>query len=539
MDVKGHNAEAERQTSEMANGPGHQNDIDPEKVDSNSISDTSSHLAGNLAALTDPDQKRTIEQNAFLRKLQRAAEWLSRFNIESIGIAPLRKEQRIVRQWWSPGLLWFSANVNVLTFSGGTLAPSLGLGMVASQITILLFSAVLSIPAAYFSCFGPQLGMRQMVQARYSWGYFPTCIACLLNAAGMIGFTTLNNILGGQTLSAVPKDDTLSATVGIVIIAVVSLLVSFSGIRILHLFERWLWLPVLICFCILIGLAGTGPEGLHIPTNDAPLEARAVLGMGAVVAGYLVAWAPLGSDVTHYISPDVPSYKIFIAVFLGFFLSTAPIMMLGAAFAISAKDIPSWESALQVSNGALYDVILTGPGGVGNFGRFLLVILALSAIGNIAATLYSFGLTLQTLLPLLGYVPRFIWPVLATAIVLPLAIVGADHFYTTLSNFSAVLGYWASLFVAVVLVEHVVIRKRKFELYDTSVWNDYRKLPLGVAALVSAILSLGLVIPSMDQVWFSGPIAKKSGDLGFELGFVICCIIYIPLRLLEKHLTGH
>lgn len=121
----------------------------------------------------------------------------------------------------------------MLTFSGGTVAPLLGLGMVASQISILLFSLALSLPAAYFSTFGPKLGMRQMVQSRYSWGYFPACIACLLNALGMIGYLILNTILGGQTLSAVPKNDNLSNTVGIVIIAIVSLMVSFCGIKIL------------------------------------------------------------------------------------------------------------------------------------------------------------------------------------------------------------------------------------------------------------------------------------------------------------------
>lgn len=36
------------------------------------------------------------------------------------------------------------------------------------------------------------------------------------------------------------------------------------------------------------------------------------------------------------------------------------------------------------------------------------------------------------------------------------------------------------------------------------------------------------------QVWFVGPIAKKSGDLGFETGFVVCFLLYVPLRLLEK-----
>lgn len=423
----------------------------------------------------------------------------------------------------------------MLTFSGGTVAPILGLGMVASLVTIFLFSFFLSLPAAYFSTFGPQLGMRQMVQSRYSWGYFPACLACLLNALGMIGFLILNTILGGQTLSAVPKGDNLSNTVGIVIIAVVSLCVSFCGIKMLHWFERYVWIPVLVCFIVLIGIAGTGEQGLHIPSNGPPLSAKSVLGMGAIVAGYLVSWSPLASDVTHYLSPQVSLRKVFLATFLGFFLSTAPIMMLGAAFAVSASDNAAWSSALTTSNGALFSLILAGPGGSGNFGRFLTTLLALSAIGNIAATLYSFGLNLQTLLPFLAYVPRFIWPALATAVSLPLAIVGANHFYSTLSNFTAILGYWASLFVAVVLMEHLVIRRRRFERYDALAWNDWRKLPPGMAALTSAILSLGLIIPSMDQVWFSGPIARSSGDLGFELGFVICALLYIPLRLLERH----
>lgn len=466
-----------------------------------------------LAALTDPDQKRRVESSPFLRRLHRIAVRLSRYSIEGVGIQPLAPHQRTATQWWSPGLIWFSANVNVLSFSGGTLAPQLGIGMVTSQVSILLFSALLSLPAAYFSTFGPKLGMRQMVQSRYSWGYFPACLACLLNCIGMIGFMVLNSILGGQTLSAVPKDDSLSSTVGIVIIAVISLLVSFSGIKILHLFERWFWAPVLVCFVVLIGIAGTGPQGLHIPADDPAPNARGILGMGAVVAGYLVSWSSLASDVTHYMRPDTSPYKIFWAVFLGLFLSTAPFMMLGAAFAVSSTDNPAWSSALETSNGALFDVILSGPGGAGNFGRFLTTLLALSAIGNIAATLYSFGISLQTLLPFFNYVPRFIWPVVAVAITLPLAIVGADHFYVTLSNFVYVLGYWASLFVAIVLMEHVVIRRRDFSRYDATAWSDWRRLPPGVAALAAAILSLGLVIPSMDQAWFSGPIAKKSGDL--------------------------
>jgi len=30
-----------------------------------------------------------------------------------------------------------------------------------------------------------------------------------------------------------------------------------------------------------------------------------------------------------------------------------------------------------------------------------------------------------------------------------------------------------------------------------------------------------------------GPIAKKTGDIGFELAFVVAGLVYVPLRLLE------
>lgn len=143
-----------------------------------------------------------------------------------------------------------------------------------------------------------------------------------------------------------------------------------------------------------------------------------------------------------------------------------------------------------------------------------------------------------TMLPFLTPFPRFIWPILATAIVLPLSIVGASHFYTTLSNFTAVIGYVSSMFVGVILADHLIIRRGDFSTYDRAIWNDWRRLPPGAAALLSAVLSVGLLVPCIDQVWFLGPIAEKTGDLGFEVTFVICFLVYPPLRLVEKRIFG-
>jgi purine-cytosine permease-like protein len=92
--------------------------------------------------------------------------------------------------------------------------------------------------------------------------------------------------------------------------------------------------------------------------------------------------------------------------------------------------------------------------------------------------------------------------------------------------------------VSALCVEHLYFRKGDFALYDIGSWNVPSQLPLGAAALVASGLSFGLVIPSMDQVWFTGPIARKIGDIGFEVAFIVTALTYIPLRHLEKRWRG-
>jgi len=77
--------------------------------------------------------------------------------------------------------------------------------------------------------------MRQMIVARYSFGYYGSIIPTLLNLITFMGFLILNLILGGETLAAVSGPDGLSWSVGIAIVAVLALLVSF--------FYAWIRLP--------------------------------------------------------------------------------------------------------------------------------------------------------------------------------------------------------------------------------------------------------------------------------------------------------
>ena len=88
------------------------------------------------------------------------------------------------------------------------------------------------------------------------------------------------------------------------------------------------------------------------------------------------------------------------------------------------------------------------------------------------------------------------------------------------------------------MVEHFHFRKGDFALYDLDSWNVPSKLPLGAAALTASALSFALVIPSMDQVWYRGPIARTTGDIGIEMALAVTALLYVPLRHLERRWKG-
>ena len=84
-----------------------------------------------------------------------------------------------------------------------------------------------------------------------------------------------------------------------------------------------------------------------------------------------------------------------------------------------------------------------------------------------------------------------------------------------------------------------MIRHNNPAEYDLDDWDAPRRLPSGIAALAAGVTSFGLVIPCMSQVWFTGPIAKTTGDIGFEVAFGVSAVLYLPFRLLEIRILGH
>lgn len=210
-------------------------------------------------------------------------------------------------------------------------------------------------------------------------------------------------------------------------------------------------------------------------------------------------------------------------------------MTLGAAIGGAISNVPAWEHGYETTSvGGVLAAMLEPAGG---FGRFVVVVLSLTVLGNMAGTMYSVTLNCQLLVPALTRVPRYVFSVLVTAVVIPVSIRAAADFFLNLQYFIALIAYWTAAFVAVLVTEHVVFRRRRYDAYEHCAWNDAALLPWGVAALAASVLSFALVIPSIAEVWFTGPIARKTGDLGFELAFVTTGVLYIPFRGLEKRFS--
>ncbi|EIW55543.1 uncharacterized protein TRAVEDRAFT_50029 [Trametes versicolor FP-101664 SS1] len=427
------------------------------------------------------------------------SEYLAHWGIETNGIDPILPEDRTDTKLYQMFFVWFSANMNVLGFGTGSSGPAFfGLGLRDSFVILGIVDLISCVIPAYFAVFGPKLGMRSMVLARYSWGYFGSIIPGAFTVFSMQGFLILNCIIGGQTLASVSSH--LDDTLGIIIIGVLSLIVTFFGYRVIHWYETVAWIPSVITFVVILGLGGK-----HL--TQAPCDK-------------LVHYDPRLWRVSHEQSLKLTSH------------------LLGAAFAAAAPGVPSWEAGFDNGNnaGGLIQAVLAPSGG---FGKFLTVLLALSVPSTCAPTLYTFASSFMAIHASFARVPRYVYIFISEAILIPVAIIGARHFYATFVDVMNVIGYWSIVFAAIVIAEHVVFRRNDWERYDLSQYCQPNGLPLGLAAILAFSCACEIIVPCMSQAWYVGPIANAgTGDIGIIVGFALAGMVYPAFRAIEIAFSG-
>lgn len=532
-------------------------DMEPDREKSKATPDS--------VAFSIPQSSESLDEtdiSTLSRYLKSFERMLVRNNVEARGVQRVLPSQRHTTDrlgFIQMFMMWYTINLTSNITTLGILGPTVyGLPFLDSCLCSVFGMIVGSLAPAYIATFGPRSGNRTMIFARYTMGWWPSKILVLLTLVILIGYALVNVVIAGQILNAVSANYGLSIIVGIVITSVIVLAVTVFGYSVFHYYGRYAWLPQLLVTMILAGVAG--PDfNLYAdpsPTDGALTRIGNRLSYFGVSLATTLTYSGGAADYFTYYPENSSRIKIFIVTLTALVLSAAPLFVIGSGLGSGVASNQSWAAALNRSQGAL---IIAGLQPLGGFGKFCGVVLSLGLISNTISATYSSGIDFQALGPYFERVPRVIWNIFAVIVYTVCAIAGRQQLANIFTNFLALMGYWVSIWLAIVLEEHLIFRKYRGLGWDWECWNDAKRLPVGIAALVAFLVGWAGAVLCMDQVYFVGPISaligKDGGDvsmlsplmcrlgtddakLGNYVGFAWAAIVYPGLRVLELRRYG-
>ncbi|KAI7363956.1 hypothetical protein KC354_g6078 [Hortaea werneckii] len=481
------------------------------------------------------------QDNGILSKLRSWESAMDRkLGIESEAIDRKLPDERQPMTWASQlgmALLWASGTMNLSCFSTGFLGWQFGLSLKQSIVIVIFASLLGGAVSAFSATLGAATGLRQISISRYSMGWWPNKVVAALNVIQQLGWSAAGCITGGIALVAA-SDGSIPIAVGVIIIAIVSLVVSFAGLKMILIYERYAWAIYLVIFLIIFGQTGRYADNSPTDLAGADLSGQ-VLSLIAVVYGSSASWCTIASD--YYVSypVNVSRVKVFVFTTLGISIPTSIGMVAGCVVSSALNNRPDWNDIYENQGlGFLLQEALYPYG----FAKFLLVLLVLSGINCNIINTYSAAISCQQFARPFARMPRFVWTILCFGVIVALSLAGRKQLQAYLENFLSMLGYWCTSYFVILFCEHYIFRKGNFANYDLEGWNDPKKLPVGVAAFCAFALGVVMWIMGLVQTWYVGPVGARigssGGDVANELTLAVTAIAYVPFRYLELKYIG-
>lgn len=494
-----------------------------------------------------------LSGNKYLRWLVTASRKLDSLGVESQGIERISPFERGTskRQFLHVAGLWFSATGGLSSMSSYFLGPLLfELNFRQCLVSGLVSMLIGCLIAAYCSIMGPQSGCRQMVTARFLFGWWFVKLVALASIIGVMGWSVVNCVVGGEMLASI-SNDKVPLWVGIIIVMACSFLVSAFGIKQVLKVETLISVPVLTCF-LLLYISSSDKFHLINEIDNSSVDPLTIKGnwlsFFSLCYSITSTWGSITADYYILFPEDTAKYQVFLLTFFGTFVPTLFVGILGLLLACVAVVYQPWTEA--------YDKY--GMGGLlhagferwNGFGKFCVVVLILSLVSNNIINAYSAAFSIQLSSVFAARVPRWFWSLVVTAICLICALVGRNHFSTILGNFLPMIGYWISMYFILLLEENVIFRryflhlytkefppqevavdgssrmniheiKRKLVVsknrYNWEMWNNYDVVTHGYAATFAFLCGVAGVVVGMAQAYWVGPIAANFGEFGGDI----------------------
>ncbi|CAM9019590.1 unnamed protein product [Wickerhamomyces anomalus] len=507
--------------------------------------------------------------------LQKYSAKLDSLGVETRGIEriqPWERSNNKVNQFISVIGFWFSAAGGLSSMSTFILGSNVFMLTFKQALTSGLISMTIGCAiAGYCATMGPRSGCRQMVTARYLFGWWFVKFVALIGCLGVVGWSIVNCVVGGQILASV-SNGKIPLYIGIVIVCILSFVVSIFGIKQLLRVEKIISIPVFIAFMLLY-IASSNKFELLNTFDNSQVGEKTLLGhyLSFFSLCYSVTgtWGTITSDYYILFPESTPSYQVFFLTFFGILIPTTFVGVLGSILSVLSVVDSGYEEAYAING--MGGLLHQGFSRWNGFGKFCAVVLLLSLIANNIINTYSAAFSLQLTAVWFAKIPRWLWAIIVTAVYLVCALVGRDHFSTILGNFLPMIGYWISMYFIMLLEENVVFRKfflhlytkefpskdekvastssqvpvglrGKKQNYNWDAWNNYQVLTHGYAAIFAFLCGVVGAVIGMAQVYYIGVVAKNfgsaGGDIAMWLTMGISGIVYPPLRYLELKKFG-
>lgn len=506
--------------------------------------------------------------------LQKYSKLLDSFGVEQRGIERIQPYERSTNKWGqfvSVIAFWISAAGGLSTMSTFVLAATVfelefKQSCICGLISMLLGCAI----AGYCATMGPKSGCRQMVTARYLFGWWFVKFVAMIGCLGVTGWSIVNSVVGGQMLAAI-SNDKVPIWAGILIVALVSFFISIFGIKQLMRAEKYIAIPVLTAFLLLF-ISSSNKFQLLSEYSNADVDRLTIKGnwLSFFALGYAVTgtWGTITSDYYILFPESTKSYEVFLLTFFGIGVPSTFVGVLGLILSNLAMTDPAYIAEYEAHG--MGGLIYQGFSRWNGFGKFCTVVLLLSLIANNIINTYSAAFALQLAGVWFARIPRWLWAIFVTAVYLVCALVGRDHFSIILGNFLPMIGYWISIYFILLLEENVIFRshflhlytkefpnddsasssekhiplalRSKKQNYNWDAWNDHLVLSHGFAAFVAFLAGVAGAVIGMAQVYYIGPVAAHfgefGGDLGMWLSMAFSGVVYPVLRYLELRKFG-
>src|SRR3989441_3764 len=262
-------------------------------------------------------------------------------NIEPIPEAD--KDSTGLQQMW----IWAGANIAPINWALGALGIVLKLGLWETIAVIVLGNIVGCAIFAAFTVMGHKTGVNQMVLGRSAFGrrgaYLPSALMFLMTL-GWIGVNTYFPVK--------------IATV----VMVIQVLIGLYGFYAIRTFEKYT-VPVTAAVMVLMSiLAWTRPGVVNWElTSTLPPAAHLAmitLLMTAIGVGWGISWVTWASDYSRFVPRTVSSTAVFWYSYVGMFVPTVWLAILGATVASVTKDTDPAKMVSAVFGGITSILVL-------------------------------------------------------------------------------------------------------------------------------------------------------------------------------------